>query len=178
MYSADDLKQDLLLNIQNTDLNNVLTTCEFQFNDTGEFTRVVWNTFKRNLVIFCSIENRAMLETYRKYLFNLCDKIHGQKDDFLIMSLEIIAKSDLSATRLTENKIRISADIIIDRTPENEIGKGGFGKVYKYYDEIAEEMYAYKIYEPSIFQESSPEIMKKRFIREGKNCYIIRMKTL
>lgn len=45
---------------------------------------------------------------------------------------------------------------------------GGFGKVYKYYDKNTQEMYAYKIYEPSVFQESSAEIMIKRFIREGK----------
>lgn len=44
----------------------------------------------------------------------------------------------------------------------------GFGTVYKYYDEEKEELIAVKIYEPSIFQNSSPEIMKKRFLREGK----------
>ena len=35
-------------------------------------------------------------------------------------------------------------------------------------DEEKEELIAVKIYEPSIFQNSSPEIMKKRFLREGK----------
>ena len=169
MYSASDLKQDVLLNIkENTVLYNALSSCEFQFNDTSEFTRIIWNTFKRNLVIFCPAENRTILESHKGSLFQLCDDIHGQKDDFLLMSLEIMAKSALSNTMLTDYKIQINADIIIDRTPENEIGKGGFGKVYKYYDEITEEMYAYKIYDPSIFQESTPEIMKKRFIREGK----------
>ncbi len=169
MYSANDLKQDVLINIkENTYLYKALLNSEFQFNDTGEFTRIVWNTFKRNLVIFCPAESRNVLEEDKDTLFQLCDKIHGQKDDYLLMSLEIIVKSDLSTTRLTEHKIQINADIVIDRTPENEIGKGGFGKIYKYYDETTEEMYAYKIYEPSVFQESTPEIMKKRFIREAK----------
>lgn len=173
MYTANDLKQDLLANIKdnlsfNSKLYNILSDCEFQFNDSREFTRIKWNTFKRDLVIFCAEEYRLVLDTEQKSLFRLCEKIHGDRDDFLLMSLEIIVKSDLSKTKLTDTTIQIKKYIIIDRTPENELGHGGFGKVYKYYDENTEEMYAYKIYEPSVFQESSPEIMKKRFIREGK----------
>lgn len=173
MYTADDLKKDLLVNIKDnpaydSKLYNILSDCQFQFNDSGEFTRIVWNTFKRDLIIFCAGENRAILDKVQKDLFQLCDKIHGKKDDFLLMSLEIIAKSDLSKTKLTDTIIQIKNEIVIDRTSENELGHGGFGKVYKYYDENTQEMYAYKIYEPSVFQESSPEIMKKRFIREGK----------
>lgn len=173
MYTADNLKQDLLVNVKNNSdfdsrLYSILSECEFQFNDSGEFTKIVWNTFKRDLIIFCAGENKALLEKGKRGLFELCDKIHGQKDEFLLMSLEIIAKSELSKTKLTDTTICIKYNIIIDRTEENELGKGGFGKVYKYYDEDTEEVYAYKIYDPSVFQESSPEIMKKRFIREGK----------
>lgn len=173
MYTANDLKKDLLVNIKDNpafdpNLYNILLDCQFQFNDSGEFTRIVWNTFKRDLVIFCAGENRAILDKEQKGLFQLCDKIHGNKDDFLLMSLEIIAKSDLSKTKLTDTIIQIKNEIVIERIVENELGHGGFGKVYKYYDENTQEMYAYKIYEPSVFQESSPEIMKKRFIREGK----------
>lgn len=173
MYTANDLKQDLLVNIKDnpafsSKLYNILLDCQFQFNDSGEFTRIVWNTFKRDLIIFCAGEDRVILDKEQKSLFQLCDKIHGNKDDFLLMSLEIIAKSDLSKTKLTDTTIQIKSDVVIDRTTENELGHGGFGRVYKYYDKNTEEMYAYKIYEPSIFQESSPEIMKKRFIREGK----------
>lgn len=173
MYTAENLKQDLLVNVNNnldfeSDVYNALLDCQFQFNDSGEFTRIRWNTFKRDLVIFCAGENRDILEKSKNKLFKLCDKIHGEKDEFLLMSLEIIAKSILSKTRLTDTTIQIKDDIIIDRTPENELGRGGFGKVYKYYDKNREEIYAYKIYEPSVFQESTPEIMKRRFIREGK----------
>lgn len=169
MYSANDLKQTVIANVNsNTELYRALLNCEFQFNDTNEYTRVVWNTYKRTLVIFCPPEYRNTLEADKSTLFDFCDRIHGTSDDFLITSLEIMVKNELSSNQLTEHKIQISTNVIIDRSPENEIGKGGFGRIYKYYDNETEEFYAYKIYEPSIFQESNPAIMKKRFIREGK----------
>lgn len=89
------------------------------------------------------------------------------------MSLEIIAKNHISpvtnATSMTDDKITITTSIEIDRSSTNNIGHGGFGTVYKYYDEEKEELIAVKIYEPSIFQNSSPEIMKKDFYEKGKN---------
>ncbi|SHO48695.1 protein kinase domain-containing protein [Anaerocolumna xylanovorans] len=79
-----------------------------------------------------------------------------------------MAKSSLSSSSiLTDEVIIILTDISIDRM-NNQIGKGGFGKVYKYYDEQKEDVFAYKIYDPNIFQDSEPAIMKKRFLREGK----------
>lgn len=177
MYTAEEFRQDVIANIKgNSDFTplivSILQNSKFQFNDTSYFTRVIWNTYERNLVIFCAPEDRIELEKYKGPLYSLCTKIHGNQDDYLIMSLEIIAKSDIFAitnsTSITDDKITIITSIEIDRSSANNIGHGGFGTVYKYYDEEKEELIAIKIYEPSIFQNSSPEIMKKRFLREGK----------
>ena len=177
MYTAEELRQDIIANLNgNSDFSplvmSILQNSKFQFNDTNYFTRVIWNTYERNLIIFCAPEDRSELEKYKDALYSLCSKVHGTQDDYLIMSLEIIAKRDIlpasNATAITDNTIIISTNIIIDRSEENNIGHGGFGAVYKYYDEEKEEMIAVKIYEPSVFQISSPKIMKKRFLREGK----------
>lgn len=176
MYTAEEFRQDIIANIRgNSDFSplvaSILQNSKFQFNDTNYFTRVIWNTYERNLVIFCAPDDRIELENHKEALYSLCTKVHGNQDDYLIMSLEIIAKNDIlpvsNITSITDSKITISTCIVIDRSTNN-IGHGGFGSVYKYYDEEKEEMIAVKIYEPSIFQTSSPEIMKKRFLREGK----------
>ena len=177
MYTAEEFRQDVIANIKGNSefsplVESILQNSKFQFNDTSYFTRVIWNTYERNLVIFCAPEDRIELEKYKDPLYSLCSKIHGNQDDYLIMSLEIIAKNHISpvtnATSMTDDKITITTSIEIDRSSTNNIGHGGFGTVYKYYDEEKEELIAVKIYEPSIFQNSSPEIMKKRFLREGK----------
>lgn len=177
MYTAEEFRKDIIANLNgNSNFSPlvvaILQSAKFQFNDTSYFTRVIWNTYERNLVIFCAPEDRSELEKYKDALYSLCSKVHGQQDDYLIMSLEIIAKSDISpvsnVTSITDEKIIISTSITIDRSKENNIGHGGFGSVYKYYDEEKETLIAVKIYEPSIFQDSIPEIMKKRFLREGK----------
>lgn len=176
MYTADNLRQDLIANITGNSafppiVSSILQNSKFQFNDTSYFTRVIWNTYERNLVIFCATNDRIELEKYKDSLYSLCNKIHGTQDDYLIMSLEIIAKTELlpvtNTTALTDDKITISTSIVIDRSTNN-IGHGGFGAVYKHYDEEKEQLLAVKIYEPSVFQTSSSEIMKKRFLREGK----------
>lgn len=176
MYTAEEFRQDIIANIRgNSDFSplvaSILQNSKFQFNDTNYFTRVIWNTYERNLVIFCAPDDRIELENHKEALYSLCTKVHGNQDDYLIMSLEIIAKNDIlpisNITSITDSKITISTCIVIDRSTNN-IGHGGFGSVYKYYDEEKEELIAVKIYEPSIFQTSSPEIMKKRFLREGK----------
>ena len=176
MYTAENLRQDLLANMTGNSkfppiVSSILQHSEFQFNDTNYFTRVIWNTYKRNLVIFCAANDRIELEKYKDSLYSLCNKIHGTQDDYLVMSLEIVAKAGLlsatNTTVLTDDQIEITTSIIIDRSTDR-IGHGGFGSVYKYYDEEKETIIAVKIYEPSIFQDSSPEIMKKRFLREGK----------
>ena len=177
MYTAEEFRQDVIANIKGNSefsplVESILQNSKFQFNDTSYFTRVIWNTYERNLVIFCAPEDRIELEKYKDPLYSLCSKIHGNQDDYLIMSLEIIAKNHISpvtnATSMTDDKITITTSIEIDRSSTNNIGHGGFGTVYKYYDEEKEELIAVKIYEPNIFQNSSPEIMKKRFLREGK----------
>lgn len=177
MYTAEELQQDLIVNIRENNtfspiVATILQNSKFQFNDTNYFTRVIWNTYKRNLIIFCVPEDRIELENCKDALYSLCSKVHGNQDGYLIMSLEIIAKADISpvskTTAITEDKIIISTNIVVDRSTSNMAGHGGFGSVYKYYDEEKETLIAVKIYEPSIFQDSSPEITKKRFLREGK----------
>lgn len=176
MYNANDLKLDVLANIK-TDSTfpplcaNILETAEFVFNDTHTFTRIVWNTYERYLVIFCASEDKSELEKYQDSLYSLCNKIHGTRDNYIIMSLEIIAKNGIvpvsTNSSINSETITINTQTIINRT-NNNIGHGGFGEVYKYYDEEKEEVLAYKIYQPHVFQTSDSETMKKRFIREGK----------
>lgn len=176
MYNADDLKQDILANVKGDNTFSplcfqILQHTQFRFNDSSNFTRIEWNTYQRNLVIFCASEDKKELEKYKESLYSLCYKVHGTQDDYIITSLEIIAKSGISPVSsqsiLTDEVIIISNKVKIDRT-NNNIGNGGFGEVYQYYDENKEELVAYKIYQPSVFQTSEPEIMKKRFLREGK----------
>ncbi|EOT28779.1 hypothetical protein C805_00300 [Eubacterium sp. 14-2] len=176
MYSADDLKQDILANVKGDNTFSplcfqILQHTQFRFNDSSSYTRIQWNTYQRNLVIFCASEDKKELEKYKQNLYSLCYSVHGTQDDYIITSLEIIAKSDItpvsSQSLLTDEEIIISNTVKIDRT-NNNIGNGGFGEVYQYYDENKEELVAYKIYQPSVFQTSEPEIMKKRFLREGK----------
>ena len=176
MYSANDLKQDVLANVKGDHIFSplcfqILQNTEFRFNDTTSYTRIVWNTYQRNLVIFCAPEDKTELEKYKKELFSLCNNVHGTQDDYIITSLEFFAKSNIppvtSKSSLTNETIIISNRIEIDRT-NNFIDNGGFGEVYTYYDEDKDELIAYKIYQPSVFQKSTPEIMKKRFLREGK----------
>lgn len=177
MYTAEEFRQDVIANLKGNDdfpsiVMEILEHSKFQFNDTRQFTKIIWDTYERNLVIFCAPKDRIELEKYKEALFSLCTKVHDRQDDYLIMSLEIIAKNDILAVSennaITDQKIIISTKIVIDRSSTTHIGHGGFGIVYKYYDNEKEEFMAIKIYEPSIFQDSEPEIMKKRFLREGK----------
>ena len=149
MYTAEEFRQDVIANIKGNSefsplVESILQNSKFQFNDTSYFTRVIWNTYERNLVIFCAPEDRIELEKYKDPLYSLCSKIHGNQDDYLIMSLEIIAKNHISpvtnATSMTDDKITITTSIEIDRSSTNNIGHGGFGTVYKYYDEEKEEL--------------------------------------
>lgn len=176
MYSANDLKQDVLANVRGNQIFSplcfqILQNSDFKFNDTSSYTRIIWNTYQRNLVIFCAPEDKTELEKYKKEIYSLCNNVHGTQDDYIITSLEFFAKSNISPviskSSLTNETIIISNRIEIDRT-NNFVDNGGFGEVYTYYDEDKEELIAYKIYQPSVFQKSAPEIMKKRFMREGK----------
>lgn len=156
--SADPEFSNLITPIQHS---------EFKFNDSGEFTYIKWNTYKRTLVIFCSSQDKVTLEASHLALYDLCDKVHGEHDAFLLMSLDIIAKASLSSDTQRDKLIKLENTYSFDTT-ENFINNGGFGKVYKYYDSKIDELYAFKFYDPSAFQTSTEEIMKTRFIREGK----------
>ena len=139
MYTAEEFRQDIIANVKGNSnfsplVASILQNSKFQFNDTSYFTRVIWNTYERNLVIFCAPDDRIELENHKEALYSLCTKVHGNQDDYLIMSLEIVAKNDIlpvsNNTSITDNKITISTCIVIDRSTNN-IGHGGFGTVYK-----------------------------------------------
>lgn len=177
MYSENELKNDLIANLQSEEnipksVIEKIKNSIFQFNDTNFFTHIEWNTYERNLVIFCSPNDKKEIDTYKKEIFTLCSKIHGTQDSFIIMSLEVIAKSNIISTdnTLTDEYISITSTITIDKA-NSYVKSGGFGSIYKYYDEIKEKTIAVKIYEPSVFQSSTSETMKKRFIREGKKLH-------
>ena len=102
MYTAEEFRQDVIANIKGNSgfsplVESILQNSKFQFNDTSYFTRVIWNTYERNLVIFCAPEDRIELEKYKDPLYSLCSKIHGNQDDYLIMSfLEIEIQSNIA----------------------------------------------------------------------------------
>ena len=117
MYNADDLKQDILANVKGDNSFSplcfqILQHTQFRFNDSSNFTRIEWNTYQRNLVIFCASEDKKELEKYKESLYSLCYKVHGTQDDYLITSLEIIAKNGISPVSsqsiLTDEVIIIS----------------------------------------------------------------------
>ena len=67
MYSADDLKQDILANVKGDNTFSplcfqILQHTQFRFNDSSSYTRIQWNTYQRNLVIFCASEDKKELE--------------------------------------------------------------------------------------------------------------------
>ena len=75
MYTAEEFRQDVIANIKGNSefsplVESILQNSKFQFNDTSYFTRVIWNTYERNLVIFCAPEDRIELEN-TKILYTL-----------------------------------------------------------------------------------------------------------
>lgn len=172
IYTSLQLKDDLIANIEGdsqwaAETVTALDAAEFLFNDSSDFSRRQWNTYTRTLNINCRPSDKLLLQKYKSNLYELCDALHGVKDNYVLMSIEILAKSSLEDVVITRNEIRITQSVVIDRQKDYQ-GQGGFAVVYKKQDPQTGIMFAYKVLDPSPFQGSDPETIRKRFIREAK----------
>lgn len=171
-YTAEQFKDDVIINIQNDasysdEVVEALKKSKFEFEDSSAFTRREWNTYVRKLKIYCSAHGKAILESQKKKLYQFMDSLHGVRDDFMLMELIIFASAEMENHVITSNRIIINKHVEIDKT-NDLIGTGGFASIYKVDDNETELSFAYKIFDPSPFQGSDKEIMKKRFLREAR----------
>lgn len=171
-YEAEQFKKDVILNIQNDasysdEVVEALENSKFEFEDSSIFTRREWNTYIRKLKIYCSAHGKAVLESQKKRLYQFMDSLHGVRDDFMLMELIIFASAEMENYVITSNRIIINKHVEIDKA-NDLIGTGGFASIYKVDDDEIGVSFAYKIFDPSPFQGSSKEIMKKRFLREAR----------
>jgi serine/threonine protein kinase len=181
MYEAQDLKNDLLANLlgeytQDHPLYVAILESEFKFEDTGTFSRIKWNTYQRYLKIYCKQSYKKELDDNVELISSLTKRIHGERDDYYLMSVEIFATST-NLSQNNKNYIVIDKTIRIDKA-EQIIGEGGFGRVYKYSDPFLNQLFAIKIFDPSSFHESDTEFLKKRFIREGQRLLHLRHRNI
>lgn len=177
MYTAEELKIDLLSNLKgdasfSEGIFQAIENSQFEFEDSAAFSRRQWNTYSRVLKIFCRTQDKTILESGKQSLYDLCDVIHGVKDEHMLMQLLVLVKQSLDNVEITRNEIVITTKTIIDKANDYS-GSGGFATIYKKIDNETEMEYAYKIFDPSPFQKSDNGIMKKRFLREAKKllCY-------
>lgn len=171
-YTSTQLKDDLIVNIKGdnkwpTEVVAALEVAEFSFEDSAYFTYRTWNTYKRILSINCRPTDKLLLQKFQSSLYDLCDDLHGVKDKHMLASINILAKSSLEDVVITRNEIKITQSVIIDKQKDYQ-GQGGFATVYKKQDSQTGMMYAYKVLDPSPFQGSDPETIRKRFVREAK----------
>lgn len=171
-YTADQFKKDIIINIKDDasyseKILEALEQGKFEFEDSHDFTRREWDTYSRKLKIYCSSHNKAILETQKQKLYRFMDSFHGTRDNYMIMELNIFASVDMETVVVTSNRIIINKHIEIDKA-NDLIGTGGFSSVYKVEDEETGLIFAYKVFDPSPFQGSNHETMKKRFLREAK----------
>lgn len=181
MYEAQDLKNDLLANMlgeytQEHPLYVAILESEFKFEDTGTFSCIKWNTYQRYLKIYCKQSHKKELDDNVEFVSSLAKKIHGERDEYYLMSIDIITTST-NLSQNNKNFIVIDETIRIDKAKQI-IGEGGFGRVYKYNDPFLNQLFAIKIFDPSSFHESNTEFLKKRFIREGKRLLHLRHKNI
>lgn len=172
MYTAEELKTDLLSNLRvdarfSDGIFQAIENSQFEFEDSAAFSRREWNTYSRVLKIFCRTQDKTIIESSKKSLYDLCDVIHGVKDNCMLMQLVILVKQSLDNMEITRNEIIITTKTIIDKANDYS-GSGGFATIYKKTDNGTGMEYAYKIFDPSPFQISDDGIMKNRFIREAK----------
>lgn len=172
LYSATEFKTDLIANLKTDQgftmrLIDALSQSEFEFTDSGSFTYRIWNTFTRTLKIYCRTIDKAVIEEKKTHLQRFCAELHGVKDDYMIMELQIFVKPALDEILITTQEIIINKRIVIDRE-KDYIRSGGFASIFKVIDPETEYEYAFKIFDPSPFQGSDSEVMKKRFIREAQ----------
>ena len=171
MYSASEFKKDLLANIRIdkgvlSALYESLEVAEIEFRDSSAFSKREWNTYSRTILINCRTEEKEIIERYNDQLFSLCDSIHGVKDKFKLVDISVVVKASLDETSITSNTITVSKIVVINKI-NDIIGSGGFASVYKSIDRETGLAYAYKVFDPSPFQKSNPDIMKQRFVREA-----------
>lgn len=95
------------------------------------------------------------------------DSLHVMRDDFMLMELIIFASAEMEDHVFTSNCIIINKLVEIGKASDL-IGTGGFASIYKVNDNEIGVSFVYKIFDPSPFQGSSKEIMKKRFLREAR----------
>lgn len=171
MYIASELKQDMIINMKSDnsiseELINSLRYSKFEYEDTGVFTRRVWNTYQRILKIYCRPKDKDILIKHSDEIYKYADNIHGVQDEYMIMNINVYAKASLESKPENKDAIVITKSIIIDKN-KDYIKSGGFGSIYKI-EENTGDVFAYKIFDPSPYHSSDKDIMKKRFIREGK----------
>lgn len=171
-YEAEQFKNDVIINIQNDasysdEVVEALENSRFEFEDSSIFTRREWNTYIRKLKIYCSAHGKAVLESQKKRLYQFMDSLHGVREDYMLMELIIFASAEMEDHVITSNRIIMNKHVEIDKA-NDLIGTGGFASIYKVDDNEIGVSFAYKIFDPSPFQGSSKEIMKKRFLREAK----------
>jgi len=172
MYTEQDFKNDLLANIvsdfdENSDMYTALLESEFQFENTSIFTRKVWNTYQRYLRIYCQQKFKTFLEENSSYLLSMADRVHGERNEYYIMRIDIVATFSPINNGVGPGFISISKAIKINKTTDY-IGEGGCGTVYKVFDDVLNQYVAYKIFDPSSFHQADIDFLRKRFIGEGK----------
>lgn len=172
MYDQRELKRDLVANLRSggpgkSALVDALEISEFEFVDSPKYSHREWNTFSRELKIYCRSIDKEIIDLNHDILYNLCDRLHRIKDEYMLVGLQVLIKASLDETANTDYEIIIVKKTTINKT-DDYLGSGGFSVVYKKYDEQTDAEYAYKVFEPSPFQQSDFETMKKRFVREAK----------
>ena len=117
MYTAEEFRQDVIANIKGNSefsplVESILQNSKFQFNDTSYFTRVIWNTYERNLVIFCAPEDRIELEKYigKDYDFIRSD-LQRAIEECLLVDARIYSINNLQFTQEGLDYMSITMDI-------------------------------------------------------------------
>jgi hypothetical protein len=129
MYTEQDFKNDLLVNIisdfdENSDAYTALLNSKFKFENTGIFTRKVWNTYQRYLKIYCQQRFKNILEANCNYLLIMADRVHGERDGYYIMRIDIVATSSTINNAISQNFILINKSVKINKTTDY-VGEGG-----------------------------------------------------
>lgn len=176
MLTPQSLKIEILANIkadfgEKSPLYQSLMMSEMEYEDSGLFSRKIWNVFSRHLKIFCLSENKKALDNNIEYLFKVADGIHSVQSngtsDYCITEINILVRNNLKPDVYSTDEIVINSSVKID-TSKNYINQGGFGRIYKIHDSFLYRDFAYKFFDPSPFNEESLDDLVRRFIREGK----------
>ena len=163
-----ELKEQIIYNLDDDiELSNALSKANFVYKDTSWFTKKEWNTYCRILIIECEKDIYDYLLSKKDEILDLASIIHGNQESYLITDVEIIKKKLDNIVLKNSKYISINESFKIDKEKQL-IGEGGFSTVYKVKDEFLSDVYyAYKVFDPIPFHNSSKEIDLKRFIREA-----------